>query len=327
MSITRRTLLRSLAAACGAAAFGRAHARDAAWPTRAIRLISPYAPGGASDISARILGERLGGMLGQQFVVENRPGAGTRIANEAVARAAPDGYTLLYAAAPYATASALFGKLSYDPQKDLRPVAMAVMAPLFLVVNAEAPYDSVESFLAYGKSKPEGLTFGSPAPASQPHLAAELLFRDAGVTGLNVHFRGDAMAYTELIAGRVDATLTAISSALPHIQSGRLRVLGVASEQPSAIYPQARPLREQGLPNVVASGWYGFMAPAATPQEIVGTLEGRIGEALRDPEIARKLLDQGLEAHPGTADEFARFMASETAKWSEVIRAADIRAE
>ena len=234
------------------------------WPSRIVRLVSPYGAGGASDISLRILAEQFGRSLNQQFIVENKPGAGTRVANELVSRAAPDGYTFLYAAAPFATAEALFEKLNYN-RKDLQPVAMAMLAPLFLVVNAQAPFKTLQEMIDYGRSKPEGLTFGSPGAGSQPHLAAELLFRDAGVKGLIVPFRGDNMAYTELLASRLDATLTAISTALPHIQSGQLRVLGVASAERSPIYPEAITLREQGLSNVVASGWYGFMAPAATP--------------------------------------------------------------
>jgi tripartite-type tricarboxylate transporter receptor subunit TctC len=233
---------------------------------------------------------------------------------------------VLYAAAPFATAEALFEKLNYN-RKDLQPVAMAVMAPLFLVVNAQAPFKTVQEMIAYGKSKPEGMTFGSPGAGSQPHLAAELLFRDAGVKGLIVPFRGDNMAYTELLAGRLDATLTAISTALPHIQSGKLRVLGVASAVRSPIYPEALTLREQGLANVVASGWYGFMAPAATPQPIVERLQAEVIRALADPEVKQKLVAQGLEAKGGTAAEFGKFIDDETRKWSEVIRAAGLKGE
>jgi len=326
MKISRRDLLGaagvSLAGAPGLTALAQGN-----WPTRFVRLVSPYAPGGASDISARILAEQLGRGLGQQFVVENRPGAGSRLANDFVAHSAPDGYNFLYAAAPYVTAEALYGKLSYDPRKDLQPVAMAVMAPIFLVINAQATFKSVADLIAYGKSKPEGLTFACPGAGSQPHLAAEVLFRDAGVTGLNVHYRGDAMAYTELLAGRVDATLTAISTALPHIQTGKLRVLGVASATPSAVYPQAPTLREQGLPNVVGSGWYGFMAPAATPHAIVERMQSEVTRVLSDADIKRRLLAQGLESHASTAAEFGKFIDDETRKWTEVIRKAGLKGE
>ncbi len=323
-SVTRRTLLGAaagLAAASGLPAFAEGN-----WPSRYVRMISPYGAGGANDISLRILAEHLGNSLGQQFIVENRPGAGTRLANEYVAHAAPDGYTFLYAAAPYATAEALFGKQTYE-RKDLQPVAMAVLAPIFLIVNAEASFKTLAELIAYGKSRPDGLTFASPGVGSQPHLAAELLFRDAGIKGLNVPFRGDAMAYAELLAGRVDGTLTAISTALPYIQTGKLRVLGVASADRSTIYPQAPTLREQGLANVVASGWYGFMAPAATPHPIVERLQQEIGRALADPGVKQKLVDQGLEAHPGTAAEFGTFIDDETRKWGQLIREAGLKGE
>jgi tripartite-type tricarboxylate transporter receptor subunit TctC len=325
MNVTRRTLLGSVAAGLAAGSGFQAFAQGD-WPTRYVRMISPYGAGGANDISLRILAEHLGNRLGQQFIVENRPGAGTRLASEFVAHAAPDGYTFLYVAAPYATAEALFGKLTYE-RKDLQPVAMAVLAPIFLIVNAEASFGNLAELIAYGKSRPEGLTFASPGVGSQPHLAAELLFRDAGVKGLNVPFRGDAQAYTELLAGRVDATLTAISTALPYVQTGKLRVLGVASSERSTIYPQAPTLREQGFANVVASGWYGFMAPAAAPRPIVDRLQQEIGRALADPEVKRKLLEQGLEAHGGTAAEFGQFIDDETRKWSELIREAGLKGE
>ncbi len=325
MTISRRTLLGTIAAGLSTASGFQARAQ-ADWPTRLVRLISPYGAGGANDISLRILAEQLGRRLGQQFIVENKPGAGTRIANETVAHAAPDGHTFLYAAAPYATAEALFGKLNYD-RKDVQPVAMAVIAPIFLIVNAEAPFRNLQEMIAYGKSKPDGLTFASPGAGSQPHLAAELLFRDAGVKGLNVQYRGDSMAYTELVAGRVDATLTAISTALPYVETGKLRVLGVASAERSAIYPQAPTLREQGLPRVAAAGWYGMMAPAATPRPIVERLQAEILRALENPEVKQKLLVQGLEVHGGTAAEFGKFIDDETARWGEVIREAGLKGE
>ena len=325
MTVTRRTLLGTVAACLAAGAGVPALAQDD-WPSRVVRLVSPYGAGGANDISLRILAEQLGRRLGQQFIVENRPGAGTRLANEFVAHASADGYTLLYVAAPYATAEALFGILNYE-RRELQPVALAVMAPIFLIINAQASFKDLAELVAFGKSRPEGLTFGSPGAGSQPHLAAELLFKNAGVKGLNIPFRGDAMAYTELLAGRIDATLTAISTALPYIESGKFRVLGVASSDRSPIYPQAPTLREQGLPNVIASGWYGFMAPVATPRAIVDRLQQEIARALADPEVKRKLFAQGLEARGGTAAEFGEFIDDETRKWSEVIRAAGLKGE
>lgn len=325
MDITRRTLL-GTAALCMSVHPGPRAFAQANWPSRPVKLICPYAAGGASDISLRIQAEQLGRNLNQQFIVENKPGAGTRLAIETAARAEPDGYTFLYVAAPYATAEALFGKQNYE-RKDLRPVAMAVVAPLFLIANAQSPFTNVQELIAYGKSQPNGLTFGSPGAGSQPHLAAELLFRDARVKGLNVPFRGDAPAYTELLAGRVDATLTAISSALSHLESGKLRVLGVASADRSAIYPAALTLREQGLPNVVASGWYGFMAPRAAPDQIVDRLQTEINNTLEQPHIKQKLLAQGLEARGATADAFSEFIDDETQKWGQLIRESGLKGE
>lgn len=313
MIITRRTLLGALAACLANPPFS-ARAEDA-WPSRLVRLISPYGPGGSNDISLRLLAEELGRSLRQQFIVENKPGAGTRIANVLVAHAPGDGYTILYVAAPYATAEALFGKLTYE-RKDLQPVAMAVIAPLFLIISADASFKTLPEMIAYGKSKPDGLTFASPGAGSQPHLAGELLFRDAGVKGLNIPFRGDAASYTELLAGRVDATLTALPTALPYIQSGKFIVLGVASPERSALYPQAPTLREQGFPNVAAAGWYGFMAPSTTPRTIVNKLQAEVLRALAEPAIKDKLTAQGLEVRPGTATEFGQFIDNETRKWT-----------
>jgi tripartite-type tricarboxylate transporter receptor subunit TctC len=181
--------------------------------------------------------------------------------------------------------------------------------------------------IAYGKSKPDGLTFASPGAGSQPHLAGELLFRDAGVKGLNIPFRGDAASYTELLAGRVDATLTALPTALPYIQSGKFIVLGVASPERSALYPQAPSLREQGFPNVAAAGWYGFMAPSTTPHAIVDKLQAEVLRALAEPAIKDKLTAQGLEVRAGTAAEFGQFIDNETQKWTALIRAAGLKGE
>jgi tripartite-type tricarboxylate transporter receptor subunit TctC len=322
MIITRRDLLGGAAAGM---AFGPAYAASISdgWPARPVRLISTYAAGGSSDISLRILAEYFEGRMGQKFYVENKPGAGSTIANQTAARADPDGYTLLYAAAPYETAQAMIGKLGYDPKKDLRPIALAMLVPLFLIVNANAPYKTLGEFVAYAKSKPDGITFATPTPGSQPHLAAELLSRTAGFKGVTVQFGGDAPSYIELLAGRVDATTTALPAALPHIQSGALRVLGSFSEERSSVYPEAATLREQGQ-DVVAVGWYGFMAPAATPDPIVDRLQSEIERALSDATVKQKLVVQGLDAHFMPGQAFGAFIDSESEKWSRIIREAGI---
>lgn len=324
--LQRRTVLATLAAGLASGTGLLAHAQGD-WPTRPVKLISPYAAGGASDLSARVLGEYLGKVLGQQFVVENKPGAGTRVGTEFVARAPADGYTVLYVAAPYATAEALYGQgLSYQ-RDQLRPIAMAMHAPLFLIVNAQTPIKTVRDLVAFSKTRPGGINIGTPGAGSQPHLAGELLLREAGMEGISVHMRGDAIAYSELLGGRVDATLTAISSALPHIAAGKLRVLGVASEKRSALYPSAPTIREQGFPSVVASGWYGFMVPASTPGAVVAKLQAAVLRALDDSAVKQKLLDMGLEASGAPAAEFATYIDEQTGKWTGVIRNANIKIE
>jgi len=322
MKMTRRALLGGVAAGV---TFGSAFAASSTgeWPARPVRLISTYAAGGSSDISLRILAEYFEGRMGQKFFVENKPGAGSTIANQTVARAEPDGYTFLYAAAPYETAEAMFGKLSYDPHKDLRPIAMSMYVPLFLIVNASAPYKTLQEFVAYAKSKRDGVTFATPTPGSQPHLSAELLMRTAGIKGVAVQFGGDAPCYIELLAGRVDATTTALPAALPHIQSGALRVLGCFSDERSSVYPQAATLREQGQ-DVVAVGWYGFMAPAATPNPIVERMQSEIGQALSDATIKQKLAVQGLDVHYLAGPAFGNFIDEESERWSKIIRDANI---
>jgi tripartite-type tricarboxylate transporter receptor subunit TctC len=322
MRITRRALLGGAAAAM---TFGPVIAASSAegWPARPVRLVSTYAAGGSSDISLRILAEYFEGRMGKKFFVENKPGAGSTIANQTVARADPDGYTFLYAAAPYETAEAMFGKLSYDPHKDLRPIAMAMTVPLFLIVNANAPYKTLQEFIAYAKSKPNGVTFATPTLGSQPHLAAELLIRTADIRGVAVQFGGDAPSYIELLAGRVDATTTALPAALPHIQTGALRVLGCFSDARSSVYPEAATLREQGE-DVVAVGWYGFMAPAATPDPIVERMQSEIGQALSDAAVKQKLAVQGLDVHYLAGPEFGKFIDNETEKWGRIVREAGL---
>ncbi|KIQ35259.1 ABC transporter substrate-binding protein [Variovorax paradoxus] len=324
MTIKRRHLL---TAAAGLALPWSATSVAQAWPTRPVRLISPYGAGGSNDILTRVLADFLGRRLGQGVVVENKAGAGTRIANDFVAKAPADGYTLLHAAAPIAIGEALYKDLPYDVHKSFASIASTAIAPLFLVVNADAPYRSLAEFTKHAKSDPKGATFGSPGAGSAPHLTAELLLRASGAKGIVVQYRGDAAAYTELLAGRIDATLTAISTAIPHIQAGKLRVLGVATEERTPLYPQAPTLREQGLPAVVGYGWYGVLAPTGTPATIVARLNAEINAAMTDADVRRKAEAAGLQLRGGSSEEFSAFMASETRKWAQIIKTANITAE
>ncbi|WP_225784585.1 tripartite tricarboxylate transporter substrate binding protein [Xenophilus sp. Marseille-Q4582] len=325
MHMNRRHLLAS--AAAGLALPWSLNATAQAWPARPIRLVSPYGAGGSNDILTRVLGDFLSRRLGQSLVVENKAGAGTRIANEYVAKSAPDGYTLLHAAAPIAIGEALYKDLPYDVHKSFTAIGSTAIAPLFLVVNAQAPYKTLAEFIQHAKTDPKGATFGSPGAGSAPHLTAELLLRAAGAKGIVVQYRGDAPAYTELLAGRIDATLTAISTAVPHIQAGKLRVLGVANEERTPLYPDAPTLREQGLPTVVGYGWYGMLAPAGTPADVVARIHAELTTALADADVRRKAEAAGLQLRGGTPAEFSAFIASETRKWAQIIQAAQITAE
>lgn len=325
MNLTRRHLL-GAAAAASLAPFGLPAAAQA-WPSRPVRLVSPYNAGGSSDILTRVFSDFLGARLGQPFVVENKAGAGTRIANEYIAKAAPDGYTLLHAAAPIAIGEALYPNLPYDLRKSFEPIVSTAIAPLFLVVNANAPYKTVAEFVQWGKANPKGFTFGSPGAGSAPHLTAELLMRAAGAKGIVVQFKGDAPAYTELLAGRIDATLTAISTAVPHVEAGKLRVLAVANEKRTPLHPDTPTFVESGLPSVVGYGWYGLVAPAGTPAAITQRLNTEINAAIADAGVRAKAEAAGLQLRGGTAAEFRAFLDSEARKWAQVIKAANIVAE
>jgi tripartite-type tricarboxylate transporter receptor subunit TctC len=326
MDFDRRRLLAGLAATAPLSLWGPAHAQGQ-WPERTVRIVSPYGAGGSNDISARLFAERFGKRMGQQFNVENKPGAGTRLANEFVARAPADGYTLLYAAAPFAVVESLYGRLSYDPGRDFQPVTLALVAPVFLIVNAELPVKTVADFIKYAKNKPQGINIASPGAGSGPHLTGELFMKEAGIQGLTVHFRGDATAYTELLAGRVDATLTAITTALPHIKAGKLRVIAVANETRSPIEPQVPTFAEAGFPNIVGYGWFGFIVPRGTPATVVDRLSAETNAVLAEPDFKSRMLELGLQPRGGTPAEFAAFIVRETRKWSEVIRVAGVKGE
>lgn len=296
------------------------------WPARPVRMVSPYAPGGSNDTSARIIAEQLSRRLGQSFVVENKPGAGTRLANEFVARATPDGYTLLYGAATLGVGQAYFKQVNYDVAKDFAPILLTVVGPVFLVVNAESPVRTVKDFVTMARARPAGVNFGSPGAGSGPHLTAELFGYLGKFKLINIHLRGDVPSYTELLGGRVDATMTAITSGLAHVKAGKLRVIAVASEERSALYPDAPTFRELGM-DMTGYGWFGLLAPAGTPAAIVERLNTEVNAILREPDVNKRMLDAGLQTAGGTPKAFDAFIAREVAKWTDVVRNAKIERE
>jgi len=317
MDRTRRHLI--LAAGAGALS-SSFPALGQTYPARPVKLVSPYGPGGSNDFSARLLAQSLSQKYGQQFVVENKPGAGNRVANEQVARATPDGYTLLWAAAPFAINSASGVPERYDIHKDFVRIGPHVVGPIFLIVNAQSPVRSVADFVRMAREKPGGATFASPGAGSGPHLTGELFGVEAKFKPTTVHFRGDSTAYTELLAGRVDATLTAITTALPYVKAGKLRVLAVASEQRSPVFPDAPTFAEQGFPGVVGYGWFGLLAPAGVPAAYAKQLNRDANAALSDPQIANKLVEFGLQPHPESSEAFSAFIDREVQKWTALVR-------
>jgi tripartite-type tricarboxylate transporter receptor subunit TctC len=326
-TISRRAMLahvRDLLLLGAAPAMAPLAALAQGYPARPVRLISPYGPGGSNDTSARLLAEALSRKYGQQFVVENKPGAGTRVANETLARATPDGYTLLWAAAPFAINTAAGLPQQYDIHKDFVAVGPRVLGPLFLIVKADSPVRSVADFVRMARAKSGGVNFASPGAGSGPHLTAELFAAQAKFKALNVHYRGDSTAYTELLAGRVDATLTAITSALPFIKAGQLRVVAVSSEQRTPVYPDAPTFAEQGFPGVIGYGWFGLIAPAGTPATVVRQLNQDASAVLSGADFRNRLVALGLQPEPGDSAGFAQFIDAEVRKWGAVIKSSGV---
>jgi tripartite-type tricarboxylate transporter receptor subunit TctC len=319
--------LRAALPGAGVAAVGQ-DARTIAWPDRTVRIVSPLTPGGPSDASARLIGQRLQERFQIPFLIENRPGAATRIGNAAVARAAADGTTLLYASAALAVLPSLYSNLPYDWRVNLSPITLAATAPLFLVVGDQFPARDLHEFIALARKRPTGLTFAGPGVATVPHLVTELFMRKLRVPGQTVHFNGDAGATVELLADRVDATFTTLTSSLPHIQRGKLRVLAVASNQRSGIYPAAPTLLEQGVGDVSGSAWFGFLSPAGLHPAAIDAIHAAIADVLADPRVAQAMAGVGLQATgSSTPKEFSTFIEAEARKWNGVIRDSNITVE
>ena len=297
------------------------------YPSRPVRLIVGFAPGGGVDINARMLAPKLSEYLGQQVVVENVPGAGTNIANERVARAAPDGYTLLINTAAVAINMSLYRNLPFDTLRDFAPVSVFSESPNVLVVNAKLAAQNVKELVAMARSAPGKLNYSSAGVGTTQHLAAELFKLRTGTFIVHIPYKGTAPSMTALIAGEVDLSFANIPSIQGHLKSGRLRALATAAPRRDAQLPEVPTMKEAGIDGVEVAVWYGVLAPAATPRDIVQKLADGVQRATRDPEVRRRMLEQGAEPVGSTPEEFSKLLREEVARWAEVVKISGARAE
>ena len=297
------------------------------YPTRPVKLVVGFPPGGGVDINARLLAPKLSEYLGQQFVVDNKPGAGTNIANEFVAKAPPDGYTLLLTSPALAINMSLYSKLSFDTLRDFAPVSMISESPNVLVVPAGLPVANLQALIARAKAMPGKLNYSSAGPGTSQHLAGVLLTMRTGTSVVHIPYKGSAPSLTALIASEVDFSFANIPAVQGHIKGGKLRALAIAAPKRDAQLPEVPTMKEAGVEGVEVSVWFGVFAPAATPKEIVRTLADAVMRAARDPDMRRRLHEQGAEPVGSTPEEFAKFMRAEVARWAEVVKVSGAKAE
>ncbi len=319
-----RRATRIVAAALFASAAGIAFAQ-ANYPTRAVRIVVPSSPGGGTDILSRLLTPGLSERLGQTVVVDNRPGAGSIIGNDIVAKAAPDGYTLLMGISTLAILPSMHKKLPYDAMRDLAPVSQAIAAPNILVVHPSLPVKTVKELIAFAKKHPGELNYASAGLGTNPHLSMELFLSMAHIKMVHVAYKGLGPALVDLLAGQVVVATSTMLAGLPHVKSGRLRALGTTGAKRSSVLPNLPTVAEAGVPGYEAVQWYGLFAPAKTPKEIIAKLHGAMVAVLQSPAIKSKLAADGAEPVGNTPEEFARFLRSETDKWGKVVRTAGIK--
>ena len=302
--------------------------KDQGYPARPVNLIVPFPPGGSSDLIARVVSERAGRALGQQIVIENRPGAGGNIGTEAAARAAADGYTLVQCTiGTCAMNLAIYRKLPYDLERDFAPIVLFGSIANVLAVNPSVNANSVAELVALAKRQSGKLTFGSSGYGSSPHLSGELFKQAAGIDILHVPYRGSAPAITDLRGGQIDMFFDNTPSILPHIKAGALRALAVTGAQRSARLPDVPTMQEAGFPDFIIAPWFGVMAQKKTPAHILDRLNRAFNEALSDPAVLDQFAEMGVKAGGGTADEFRAHIRAETRRWGELVRARGIAAE
>lgn len=324
--ISRRHLLLSAAALCAVPALPGTGLADT-WPSRVIKVIVPYPPGGSTDITARLVGEKIAPLLGQPVVIDNRPGAGGNTGMEAAARSAPDGYTFAVATTAHAINMTLFTNLAYNILDNFEPVALLTENPLMLVVPASSPFKSVKDLIAAAKAQPGGINFATSGVGQSTHLAAELFASMAGIKMTHVPYKGSAPAIADVIAGHVQLIFDTTQSALPHVKDGRLRALGVTSAERIPLAPDVPTIAEAGLPGYEATAWNGLVAPKGTPAPVVQRMNADVVKVLALPDVKARFAELGAICPPSTPASFRTYIADQITKWGKVVKESGARAD
>ena len=322
MTLSRRQALALLAAAAAAPLGAQAQAN---FPEKPVTLVVGYSAGGAVDAVARTLGQAMSSAMGQPFVIENKPGAGTNIAVKSVIDARPDGYTLLMAANALAANMALYKPQPFDAEKDLVAVSLVGRVPVVIAANANAPFNDVQQLIAAAKAKPASVAYATPGNGSTPHMAAELFARAAGVELMHVPYRGGAQAITDVIGGQVPLLAMNALEVKPQVASGKLKVLAVLSPQRSPIFPDVPTIAESGFKGFEASVWYALMAPVKTPMPVVEKLHAEVQKALASPQVRERMTAVGGEVIPGSRDMMVSLLHAERQRYEKLVREANIK--
>ncbi len=300
-----------------------------AWPSKPLRIIVPFTPAGSRDLLARAIGQELARSLNQPVLIENVPGAGGTLGSERVARSAADGYTLLMGhIGTLGVNPSLYPKLGYDPARSFAPVAWVARVPNVLVVHASLPVNNVKEFIAYVKAKPGQLSYGSGGNGSAAHTTMEYFKQQAGISLLHIPYRGTAPSVNDLLGGQIQALFTGVPVLLPHIKAGKLRALAVSSPRRLAVLPDVPTVAESGIAGTrgfEADQWYGLVAPAGTPADIVATLNQQVNKSLASPEVRTRLATEGAEPTPALPEDFGRLISSEIKRWERVVKSAGIK--
>jgi tripartite-type tricarboxylate transporter receptor subunit TctC len=317
----RRSLALSLAAAGALALVPFAAQAQAAFPSKALTIVVPFSAGGTTDILARVVGQTMSKDLGQPVIIDNRAGAGGNIGAQMVARAAPDGYTLLMGTVgTHAINQSLYKKMPFDPIKDFAPLTRVALVPNLLVANPGQPYKNVKELIAYAKANPGKVTFASSGSGTSIHLSGEMFSQMAGLEMQHIPYKGSAPALTDLLGGQTAIMFDNMPSVIGHVKAGKLRPLAVTTPQRSPALPDVPTIAESGVPGYSATSWFGLLAPANTPAPVIAKLNASILKALADPEVKKKMAEQGAEPHGEKPEQFAEFIRSETAKWGQTVK-------